>query len=272
MSLLYTITITTLIQMKFRFYNILFKLFSFLSDKSNGASVFVKYKLLFGSLIIGVASSSCVNKGKPTCYLPIPPPRQVTDYDMTAINPDTLDKNNTPSDTLTPLNVPDDLQITCYEVAYIPEDTSVKDEIKTEGDTNIIVMERDDDFISCYMVMLEKEAEKALAVLQYNAIEEKPTFQGGDLKKFVQWVENQLDNKDGKIKGEVKVRFWVTEKGEVTQITIDVELNPEIDKEVIRVISASPLWKSGKNKGVKVPTIITTAVRFYPKINNIKVQ
>ena len=44
--------------MKLKSYNILFRLFSFLSDKTNGAPIFVKYKILLGTLLLGVVSTS----------------------------------------------------------------------------------------------------------------------------------------------------------------------------------------------------------------------
>lgn len=44
--------------MKIKSYRILFRFFSFLSDKTNGAPLFVKYKLLLGTLILGITTSS----------------------------------------------------------------------------------------------------------------------------------------------------------------------------------------------------------------------
>ncbi|MDR2955702.1 MAG: carboxypeptidase-like regulatory domain-containing protein [Prevotella sp.] len=43
--------------MKFKSYNILFRVFSYLSDRTNGAPFFVKYKLLLGTLIIGLTNN-----------------------------------------------------------------------------------------------------------------------------------------------------------------------------------------------------------------------
>lgn len=48
--------------MKKRLYHSLFRVFSYLSDKTNGAPFVVKYKLIIGTLIIGLASSC--NGGK----------------------------------------------------------------------------------------------------------------------------------------------------------------------------------------------------------------
>ena len=56
--------------MKKNCVKILYRLFSFLSDRTNGFKPFVKYKFIFGALLIGVATTSCF---KPTCYEPVAP-------------------------------------------------------------------------------------------------------------------------------------------------------------------------------------------------------
>ncbi len=62
--------------MKVKFYHTFFHLFSYLSDKTSGASIFVKYKLVLGSLLIGLTTISC-DKDKEdepeiSCYLTTP--------------------------------------------------------------------------------------------------------------------------------------------------------------------------------------------------------
>lgn len=77
--------------MKLKSYTLLFKLFSFLSDKTNGASLFVKYKLLLGTLIVGLVSSSAYKPKKEVmCYVQIeekPLTEQTTCYDSIAVKP-----------------------------------------------------------------------------------------------------------------------------------------------------------------------------------------
>jgi len=57
--------------MKIRSYRTLYRFFSFLSDKTNGASFFVKYKLALGALLIGLTTVSCDKEEEPeiSCYL-----------------------------------------------------------------------------------------------------------------------------------------------------------------------------------------------------------
>jgi len=83
--------------MKAKLFKILYKLFSFLADKTNGCKIFVNPKLFFGMLIVGsittVSTNSCVTcyDPTPTCYDPI-----VTCYDMG----DTIPQNDTIPDIL----------------------------------------------------------------------------------------------------------------------------------------------------------------------------
>ena len=79
--------------MKNKIINFLYKIFSFLADKTNGWKIFVSPKLFFGALIvsgIAVSASSCrpaCYKAPATCYEPI-----VTCYDIidTTQNNDTI--------------------------------------------------------------------------------------------------------------------------------------------------------------------------------------
>lgn len=90
--------------MKLRSYNILFCIFSFLSDKTNGAPLFVKYKLLLGTLIIGLSGTAAQSQNK-------------------EITKDTI-----------PSHIPDKTQITCYKPAMPPKHQNGKyDSIEVKG-------------------------------------------------------------------------------------------------------------------------------------------
>lgn len=78
--------------MRKKFYHGLFRIFSYLSDKTNGAPFLVRYKLILGTLIISLASSCSGDKAK-------------------LVGKKTIERE--PIDTM---------QITCYE-AVAPDDT-----------------------------------------------------------------------------------------------------------------------------------------------------
>jgi len=66
-------------KIKLSLFNSLFRFFSFLSDKSKGNAFFVKYKVLLGSLVLGLSVSGCTKDEPPEiiCYDTIP---EVTCY------------------------------------------------------------------------------------------------------------------------------------------------------------------------------------------------
>ena len=83
--------------MRLHSYKLLFRIFSFLSDKTNGATVFVKYKLLLGTLIMGlVGTSACKSKKEVTSYNdPLIVPREgPTCYIAVRVNPEAPDSIN----------------------------------------------------------------------------------------------------------------------------------------------------------------------------------
>jgi hypothetical protein len=61
----------------------LFRLFSFLADRTNGWAIFARPKLFFGSLMLGlgVSAASCFGGEDVTCYEPAP-----TCYDPVSVD------------------------------------------------------------------------------------------------------------------------------------------------------------------------------------------
>lgn len=61
--------------MKIKSYRTLYRIFSFLSDKTNGASLFVKYKLALGIILVGLTTVSCDKEEEEDpplmCYDPV---------------------------------------------------------------------------------------------------------------------------------------------------------------------------------------------------------
>ena len=63
-------------KIKFSLFSSLYRFFSFLSDKSKGNVFFVKYKVLLGSLIIGLSATGCATRNETPeimCYDPAVP-------------------------------------------------------------------------------------------------------------------------------------------------------------------------------------------------------
>ena len=67
--------------------------------------------------------------------------------------------------------------------------------------------------------------------------------------------------RDG-VQGRVMVDFVIEKDGKVTDVRVIRGVDPELDAEAVRVISASPKWKPGKMGGEKVRTSVTVPVEF----------
>lgn len=95
--------------------------------------------------------------------------------------------------------------------------------------------------------------------------EEPPTFPGG-VSKLYKWLsENIIYPKEAQekgIQGNVYVKFVVTEKGKITQTKILRGVDPILDAEAIRVVSAMPYWVPGKKDGKVVSMSYTLPIQF----------
>jgi periplasmic protein TonB len=101
-------------------------------------------------------------------------------------------------------------------------------------------------------------------------VEEMPSFPGGDkallsyiAKKLVYPVLAQENN----MQGVVIVKFSVTAKGGVSMISVLKGVDPELDKEAMRVVGTLPAFNPGKQGGKAVPVWFTVPIRFRLEMN-----
>jgi protein TonB len=96
-------------------------------------------------------------------------------------------------------------------------------------------------------------------------VEEMPMFPGGDseLLKFIAEHTNYPEiAKENNIQGRVIIRFCVTSKGGVSQVSILKGVDPELDAEAIRVVNTLPVFKPGKQGGKPVPVWYMVPITF----------
>ena len=86
--------------------------------------------------------------------------------------------------------------------------------------------------------------------------DEMPQFEGGDLNAFRRWVQMRVRYPEAALKqqiyGRVVASFVIGRDGSVGDIRILASPGKELSDEVIRVLSASPRWKPGREKGEAV--------------------
>lgn len=85
-------------------------------------------------------------------------------------------------------------------------------------------------------------------------VEVQPEFEGGPEAMMKYLKKNLRINKRNSMMGTVFTSFVVEKDGSIGDVKILRGLNPEIDREAIRVISSMPHWKPGRqnNKPVRV--------------------
>ncbi|MEI7830375.1 MAG: TonB family protein [Prolixibacteraceae bacterium] len=96
-------------------------------------------------------------------------------------------------------------------------------------------------------------------------VEEMPEFPGGELelRRFIaRTVKYPVEAQKDKIQGKVFVSFVVSSTGKVEQAKIERSVSLALDAEAIRVVSSSPEWKPGKQRGQAVSVAYTIPIEF----------
>jgi len=97
-------------------------------------------------------------------------------------------------------------------------------------------------------------------------VEEMPTFQGGDIDVFRNWVMKNVKYPEiavqNGIQGQVFLMFVVNKEGTVQDVVITRGVDPVLDNEAKRVVESSPKWAPGKHDGKIVPVKFSITVNF----------
>ena len=97
----------------------------------------------------------------------------------------------------------------------------------------------------------------------FGMVEAMPEFPGGHkalmeyLAKNVKYPKNRP-----RLTGRIIVQFTITKKGEITDAKVVRGINPDYDKEALRVIKKMPHWKPGTQMGKPVNVKFTVPIIF----------
>ena len=87
-------------------------------------------------------------------------------------------------------------------------------------------------------------------------VEVMPSFRGGDINKFREWVQKRTNYPqaaiEAKIQGKVYLTFIIEADGSVSNVTVVKGVAPIIDNEAVKAIQASPKWSPGLQRGQPV--------------------
>jgi protein TonB len=101
----------------------------------------------------------------------------------------------------------------------------------------------------------------------FYVVEDMPIFNGGEpaiefrifIAQNLQYPETAAENGT---EGRVIVQFAVNKEGKVVDAIIVRSVDPALDKEAIRVVSSSPDWTPGKQRGKVVKVLFTFPINF----------
>lgn len=157
------------------------------------------------------------------------------------------------------------------QAQYVPPVVvdSVKPEemaqLMTADDAATVVVNEDVMAIEIFEEVQEEIQEEEPEPEPFVIVEEMPMFPGGDVALLNYIAENTVYPeiaKENNIQGRVIVRFCVTSKGAVNQVSVMKGVDPELDAEAVRVVNTLPTFIPGKQGGKPVPVWFSVPITF----------
>jgi periplasmic protein TonB len=99
----------------------------------------------------------------------------------------------------------------------------------------------------------------------YSVVEKLPEFPGG-MNTFNRYLQDNIHYpavaKQHGTHGRVLLTLVIEKDGSVSHVKVSKGVSPEIDREAVRVVMASPKWAPGMEKGKVVRVSYTLPVYF----------
>jgi len=156
------------------------------------------------------------------------------------------------------------------QAAYVPP--VVVDSVKPEEEIQLMTADQasveiqDQEVVEVIEIIAEEIQEEEVEEAEpFVVVEEMPMFPGGNDELMKYLSEHTIYPevaKENNIQGKVIVRFCVTPKGGVDRVEILKPVDPELDKEAIRVVKTLPAFKPGKQGGKPVPVWFMVPINF----------
>ncbi|MCM1152059.1 MAG: energy transducer TonB [Muribaculum sp.] len=104
-----------------------------------------------------------------------------------------------------------------------------------------------------------------MEVFEYDFVEEKPGFPGGDTKltEYINTTRHYPREAYRKgIQGRVTCSFVVNADGSVSHVRVIRSASPQLDEEAVRIFKSMPTWQPGRISGQAVPVRVIRSVPF----------
>ena len=110
----------------------------------------------------------------------------------------------------------------------------------------------------------------AQEMVVYKVVDTHAKFPGGDTA-LSQWLGKNLRYpaaaQEQGAQGTVKVKFVVTNTGDIVNPEIEESVFPALDSEALRLVQKMPMWEPGKSNGVPVNSYVVLPVTF--RLNDV---
>lgn len=110
----------------------------------------------------------------------------------------------------------------------------------------------------------------------FEVVEHMPEFTGGGMPALMEYLSKNIKYPEAAMKKGIQgrgiVQFVVEKDGSITNVKILRGVDPELDKEAVRVVSAMPKWKPGTQRGEAVRVRFTVPVMFQLTEDKIPVK
>jgi protein TonB len=181
-----------------------------------------------------------------------------------------MENLDTPNDVVAPPPPPPPPpQDVVQQARYVPP--VVVDSVKPEEASQLMTADeaqvevQNEEVVEFVEEIKEEVQEEEPEPEPFVVVEEMPMFPGGD-PALLQYIGEHTNYpevaKENNIQGRVIVRFCVTSKGGVNQVSVLKGVDPELDKEAIRVVQSLPAFKPGKQGGKPVPVWYMVPITF----------
>ena len=143
--------------------------------------------------------------------------------------------------------VEDEPEVELKDEIAPPEDVELKtvDEVENPDQPTVVDME--------------------LNPLNFRIVEELPEFPGG-ATAFMKWLTKNLRYpsiaQQRKVEGKVVAQFIVNTDGSISNIELVTRVDPNLDREALRVLRMMPLWKAGKQNDKPCRTQVCIPIVF----------
>ena len=149
-----------------------------------------------------------------------------------------------------------------------PKVEEVLEIMDNESDVEESTIQASDDTQAAVEVKytpVEVEEEEVEEQQIFQVVEEQPEFPGG-MGECMKWLSKnmkypQIAQENG-VQGRVIVQFVVNKDGSIVDAVVARGVDPQLDKEALRVVGQMPKWKPGKQRGKEVRVRYTLPVMF----------